>query len=626
MLLKRKLYFSLILAVLVPLAAATFIFSNSIYTHTEERLAKVDLPTALSEVKSKIELELSTPIIVAKEIAQNLFVKQWFENNEDAASRAHFVDYLANIKKENNAVMAYIISKNTLNYYTDEGISRQINSKDDAWFDSFLLSDKKFQIAFNLDAEKNKMVVYINYILGINSKRTGVAGIGRSLDSMISLVNNYRIGESGIVYLVSDEGQIMLHGERSKIGQSIDMSSIRDGAISTKKINGDNYVISSTPIESLGWHLVAEIPKKQLYGALNSAIKTNLFFGIIIAVIGFLLARILVGEIFKPIENITSAVNALTEKDGDLTARLPTDGDNEISDLAIKFNLFLEQLHSMFKQVSDSANQVKSVSESVLVQVKEAASLAETQSFSTQTVASAVNEMEVTVQDISNSASNASNTATKTEKTTNQGVDFVNGTIKEMEQLEISMVDSVQSVLELSGEIESITQVLDVIKGVSEQTNLLALNAAIEAARAGEQGRGFAVVADEVRTLAQRTAESTEQIHEMIELLNTKASSTVRCIELGSQNTLENAERLKITGTTLYGISQEIITLSELNADVATATKEQTLATTEISKNVVMISDSANKTKENMKTSEELCNQLNQESNILKDLLSKFTL
>lgn len=626
MLLKQKVYISLILAIVVPLAVSTFLFSNSIQNHTDEKLANVDLPTALSEVKNKIELELSTPIIVAKEIAQNLFVKQWLSNGESEQTQADYIDYLASIKKDNKAVIAYIISKNTNNYYTDTGISRKIDRSEDLWFDQFLSSNKPFEIALDIDKTTNTMVVFINYALEIGGERTAITGVGRSLDSMINLINEYRIGEAGVVYLVSNEGEVMLHSDRDKMGKKINISDIKNGAIVNKQIEGEDYVVSSTPIESLGWHLVAEIPEEQLYGPINSAINSNLLFGVIIAIIGFVLSRVLVAQIFKPIENITSAVNALTKKDGDLTARLPTNDNNEISELAANFNLFLEQLHSMFKQVSDSASHVKSISESVLVQVQGAANLAEVQSSSTQTVAAAVNEMEVTVQDISNSASNASNIATTTEETTHKGVEFVNGTIKQMEQLETAMATSVASVTELSGEIKSITQVLDVIKAISEQTNLLALNAAIEAARAGEHGRGFAVVADEVRTLAMRTAESTEQINEMIDTLNSKASSTVSAIELGSKNTLENAERLKVTGSTLTGISQEIVTLSELNSSVATATREQTLATSEISQNVVMISDSAEQTKQNMKNSEQLCNGLNKESNILKELLGKFTL
>jgi len=626
MLLKQKVYISLILAIVVPLAVSTFLFSNSIQSHIGDKLAKVDLPTALSEVKSKIELELSTPIIVAKEIAQNLFVKQWLSNGESEQTQADYINYLASIKKDNKAVMAYIISKNTNNYYTDTGISRKIDRSEDLWFDQFLSSNKPFEIALDIDKTTNTMVVFINYALEIGGERTAITGVGRSLDSMINLINEYRIGEAGVVYLVFDDGEVMLHSDRDLMGQKININEIKNGAIVNKQIGDEDYVVSSTPIESLGWHLVAEIPENQLYGPINSAINSNLLFGVIIAIIGFVLARVLVAQIFKPIENITAAVNSLTKKDGDLTARLPTDDNNEISELAANFNLFLEQLHSMFKQVSDSANHVKSISESVLVQVQGAANLAEVQSSSTQTVAAAVNEMEVTVQDISNSASNASDIATTTEETTHKGVEFVNGTIKHMEQLETAMATSVASVTELSSEIKSITQVLDVIKAISEQTNLLALNAAIEAARAGEHGRGFAVVADEVRTLAMRTAESTEQINEMIDSLNTKASSTVSAIELGSKNTLENAERLKVTGSTLTGISQEIVTLSELNSSVATATREQTLATSEISQNVVMISDSAEQTKQNMKNSEQLCNGLNKESNILKELLGKFTL
>jgi len=626
MLLKQKVYVSLILAIILPLAVSTLLFSNSIRSHTEEKLAKVDLPTALNEVKNGIELELANPIIVSKEIAYNLFVNNWLSNNEDTSQQASFIDYLSAIKKENNAISAYIVSKESGNYYTDGGISRQVDKNNDKWFYDFLASDKTFELTLDIDKGSTQVLVFINYIVKIQGVRTAVAGIGLSLDSMTNLISNYRIGEAGVVYLVSDSGEIMLHGDKAKIGQSVDLLPIKNGAIIDKEINGENYVVSSTKLQSLDWHLVAEIPDEQLFGALDSAINKNIIFGAIIALIGFAFVRVLAGQIFKPIEEITDAVTALTERGGDLTSRLPANESNEIGSLAAKFNLFLEHIHEMFKQVSVSAIQVQNIAEQVQVEVQGAASLAENQSSNTQTVAAAVNEMEVTVQDISNNASNASEIAVTTEKTTQQGADFVNDTITQMSELEASMASSVDSVVELSGEIKSISNVLDVIKGISEQTNLLALNAAIEAARAGEQGRGFAVVADEVRTLAQRTAESTEQINEMISSLNAKASATVSSIELGSNNTLKNAERLNQTGSSLNNIAQEIANLTEINTSVASATREQTLATSEISQNVVMIADSADQTKENMKKSEVLCDGLYHESNTLKTLIGQFTI
>jgi methyl-accepting chemotaxis protein len=428
------------------------------------------------------------------------------------------------------------------------------------------------------------------------------------------------------VYLVDESGEIKLHPNKNLIGTKINLSAIKNGKLETVEKNDINVIISSTPIESLGWNLVAEIPEEQLYRAINSAINLNIIFGIAIALIGFMLVRVLARQIFSPIEAITNAVKALTEKDGNLTARLPENSDNEIGLLAQNFNLFLSHLHSMFEQVSTSAIRVKEISEHVNEKINNAANLADQQSSSTETVAAAVNEMEMTVNDISNSANNASEIAEKSQSTSISCSGFVDQTIEQMQDLESSMGSSVSSVIELSSEIQSITKVLEVIKGISEQTNLLALNAAIEAARAGEQGRGFAVVADEVRTLAQRTAESTEQINAMITSLNSKADVTVLSIELGSKTTSETSVRLNETGSTLATITQEIMNLTEMNAMVATATREQTLATSEISQNIVMISDTANQTKENMRESAQLCDELDNESKSLQNLMAKFTL
>jgi methyl-accepting chemotaxis protein len=623
--LKQKVYTSLVLAIILPLTISTILFSENIKSNAEKKLANSELPTALREVRNAIELELSVPITTSRSIAKNTIVENWLREGEQEVLLGDFTEYLTRIKNDNNAITAFIVSNATSNYYTHDGIVRQIDAEDQ-WFYKFINGNKAYELSLDIDKVLGKAAVFINYAIEVDGVRTAIGGVGRSLDSMTELIKSYKIGDAGFVYLVDEAGEVKLHPNKSVIGRKINLSAIKNGKLENVTQNGVEVIISSTPIASLDWHLVAEIPEEQLYGAINSAINLNLIFGVVIALIGFFLVRILARQIFRPIEAITSAVTALTEKDGDLTARLPENKDNEIGLLAQKFNLFLGHLHEMFVQVSTSAIRVKEISEHVNEKINNAANLAGQQSASTQTVAAAVNEMEMTVNDISNSANNASESAEISQTTSVSCSDFVSQTIEQMQSLESSMGKSVSSVTELSNEIQSITQVLEVIKGISEQTNLLALNAAIEAARAGEQGRGFAVVADEVRTLAQRTAESTEQINAMIASLNSKAGETVSAIELGNKTTSQTSERLNETGDTLSTITQEIINLAEMNVLVATATREQTQATSEISQNIVMISDTAEQTKENMKESAQLCDDLDSESKSLQALMAKFTL
>ncbi|EPJ45800.1 MAG: hemolysin secretion protein [Osedax symbiont Rs1] len=621
MLLKHKLYASLFFAIVFPLSVSTYMFSSNIKTHTTEKLIKSELPTALSDVRNAFELELAVPIMTSQSIAKNSFVKNWLQGGEAQNQQSAFISYLSAIKEQSHAITAYIVSDISKNYYNHEGVVLQINKSGDHWFYDFINSNKEFEVNISTDSA----AVFINYAIEIDGKRIALAGVGRSLDSMTSLIKSYNIGEQGIVYLVDHQGVIKLHPDQSFIGNSVNLDDLSNGKILSDERATGRYLISSTPLKSLDWHLVAEVPEIQLYGAVNSAINKNIIFGIIIALIGFILIRLIIIQVFKPIEIITRAVSSLTEKDGDLTARLPVN-NHEIGVLAQKFNLFLEQLHLMFVQVSSTASQVKSISDSVNSKISSATKLAEQQSESTDTVAAAVNELEMTVQDISNSATRASEVATHSQTSSLKGVQFVNQTIIEMKNLESSMSSTVTSVKELSTEIQSITQVLDVIKGISDQTNLLALNAAIEAARAGEQGRGFAVVADEVRTLAQRTAESTEQINAMITGLNTKAELTVTAIETGSESTVDTSKQLSETGSTFSSITDEIVKLAELNSHAATATREQMLATSEISENIVVIATTAVETKENMLASTDLCKELDEKSKALQSLIGKFTL
>ncbi|MDO6720738.1 methyl-accepting chemotaxis protein [Psychrosphaera sp. 1_MG-2023] len=624
--LQQKVYLSLVTAILFPLTLSTFLFSSSITSFLTDKLETSELPTALAEVRNAIELELSSPVEASKAIATNSMVTNWITNGESSSKLAEFTEYLANIKANNEAISAFIVSGETSNYYTNDGIIRQINQNEDKWFYKFTNSGKEFELSLDVDKNLGQAAVFINYSIKVNNKVVALAGVGRSLEAMTKLIKGYRIADTGIVYLVDSEGIITLHPNHNLIGRKIDLAATRTTSLNEVDINGEEHIRSSIKLKSIDWNLVAEIPKVELFGAIQSAIFQNIFVGLLIAALGFVLTKILANQIFSPIRWIHKSVVNLTEKDGDLTARIRVDEQNEVGELAQQINIFLEQLHGMFKRVSNATEHVKIIADTVADKVNHSKHLADTQSNSTQTVAAAVNEMESTVRQISENAEVASGVAHDTELKTNAGNEFVQLTIDQMKSLELSMNHSVDSVNELSNEIQSITHVLDVIKGISEQTNLLALNAAIEAARAGEQGRGFAVVADEVRTLAKRTADSTEEINSMIAKLQNKASDAVSAIKIGSEGTQNAAGRLIKTGETFTEVAQEIVKLTEMNNQVALSTKEQTLATGEINENVVLISDTAGDNKQKMEEAAELCLELETNAKELEHLVSKFVL
>ena len=626
MLLKHKLYASLALAVLVPLGISTLLFSQNIKNHASEKLVSTEIPIILSDVRNAIELELSDPLTTAREIAKNSFVVDWFSNSESEVHLPAFTQYLSVIKQQGNIDNAYFVSANSDRYYNQQGFVRNVTKSEDNWFYQFIDGNKPYEITLGIEQPSGIAQVFINYAIEKNGQRIGLGGVSQSLDAMTQLIKSYKVGTSGIVYLVDPTGAIQLHPDVDKIGSKVDLQLLTVGSLVEFERDGVTYGMSGVPLKTLDWHLIAEVSQDELYGPINHAIGQNLLFGVIIAALGLVLIRFVVNQIFEPVEAITKAVSVLSKNGGDLTFRLSVSENNEVSWLAREFNQFIEQLHSMFKQVSSSAIQVQALSDGVQEKLSNASQLAEQQSQSTQTVVSAIGQMEMTVKDISQSAATGSEIASLSRSTSEKGNEYVSQTKSQMANLQDSMTSTVTSVGELSTEIQSITNLLDVINGISEQTNLLALNAAIEAARAGEQGRGFAVVADEVRVLARRTSESTEQINDTINALNQKAASAVQSIELGNESTSNTSQRLDQTEETLSVIAKEIMNISQVNEAVATATKEQMISAGDINKNITDISNSAEQTKENMSDSSQLCSELTEESKVLKSLINQFTL
>lgn len=302
----------------------------------------------------------------------------------------------------------------------------------------------------------------------------------------------------------------------------------------------------------------------------------------------------LYAAIMRSIANVDAAASKMAE--GDLTTRLHLDGRDEMQSIATAFNGMAGQFEGLIKQISQATVQLASAAEEMATVSRHSSSNVQRQHAETDQVAVAMNEMSVTVQEVAANAARASGAASDTDKQANTGHKVVSSVSEAITRLASEIEESSEAINRVANDSKAIGTVLDVIKGVAEQTNLLALNAAIEAARAGEQGRGFAVVADEVRTLASRTQQSASEIEKMISQLQQGAESAVHTMERSRERARSGVEMSEEAATALALITRAVSTISDMNMQIAAAVEQQSATSEEMNRSITRIRGLAEET------------------------------
>lgn len=370
----------------------------------------------------------------------------------------------------------------------------------------------------------------------------------------------------------------------------------------------------------LGTGMYLDDIQRQFRQTLLQVAGVCLLIALLLAAVIGLIAR----SISRPLQSTVEAMAAIASGEGDLTRQLQVSGRDELSRLAQDFNTFTGKVRQVITELFDSARSLGQAAVELRDNAGEAQQHSSQQSQQMEQVATAISEVAYSVQDVARNAEHCANEVRSAERQAEQGLQSIQSTLAQIDQLSVTISNAVQVVQSLAEESTRIGAVLEVIRSIAEQTNLLALNAAIEAARAGEQGRGFAVVADEVRLLAQRTQSSTAEIQTMIERLQGNSGAAVKVINDSNQACRSTVEQASQAGASLEQIVGALRTISELGASIASATLQQSHVVDDISQNVVRTSNLAHDNTRVATLSNAASQRLEQMATGLEQLLAQF--
>ncbi|MCH2255834.1 MAG: methyl-accepting chemotaxis protein [Alteromonas sp.] len=439
-----------------------------------------------------------------------------------------------------------------------------------------------------------------------------IASISPEFRSEISRIS---LGFDNYFNVAYDVSQSMVNGtaDFSRLGElSAQMNQSYDGAIAAMSQFRDAQ------------QAAFEEAFKNTDSANTSLISTGVILAVVVTILLFGTAVPIVRGIKQSIDDVVRSLKDIAQENGDLTVRIETKSEDEIGELVYWFNQFMDKLQGVVRDVVEASLPLSNLAQNLRGVTEETQRTIDVQQKSATNAKRAVDTMSGSVDGVAHSAAQAASDANEATTAASEGRQIVQQTVTSIQQLAENVRETADVIARLESDSNKVGSVLDVIKGIAEQTNLLALNAAIEAARAGEQGRGFAVVADEVRTLASRTQQSTEEIQSTIEQLQNAAHSAVEVMSRGTEQATSSVETANKAGSSLETITSTIGRINQMNEQIAHNTEDQRTVAVDIVRHVDEIHERTEQTASRSGELGSMCNELADLAQHLESIAKQF--